>query len=219
MSIYKKLARIQRKLMGVEMSKSGYNGFKKFHYYELEDILPHIFQACFEEELTLFFSFTEDQAVLHIKSWEKEGTVGTRDEVSIRAPFPEITPNKGDNKIQTAGAYMTYLKRYLLMNTFLITEKDVIDAANNKCDCSCNDKPVAKKSKKAPSKKGAKAKADKSVEKPEKLKNAINLAKNNGGITADNVCYQADMLLKKGVVSKDQSEDIKAYVHEHGVEV
>lgn len=203
MSTYEKIARIQKKLMGVEMPKSGYNNFKKFHYYELEDILPHIFQACFDEELTIFFSFTEDQAVLHIKSWEKEGDVGTRDEVSIRAPFPEITPNKGDNKIQTTGSYMTYLKRYLLMNTFLITEKDVVDAAGSKCNC--NDKPA---------KKTAKSKATKAAAEPKRitngLKRAANLCKKfNGVITEDGLIEKlSELRTKKLITKEDEAEAI-----------
>lgn len=216
MSIYKKLARIQRKLMGMEISKSGWNSHRKYHYYDLDDILPPIFEACFEEELTLMFNFTEDAAVLHLKSWNAKGDVSIRDELSVRVPFPELMPKKGMDHIQVEGSYVTYLKRYLLINLFLIMENDVIDSGADNCDCECDckEKPV----KKAKSKESKVAKKQ-AGEKPEKLKNAINLAKNNGGLTADNVCYQADMLLKKGVVSKDQSEAIKTYVHEHGVEV
>lgn len=219
MNIYAKLARIQKKIMGMKIPKSGWNPHRNFHYHELEDLLPPIFEACFEEELTLMFNFTEDAAVLHLKSWNAKSEVAPLDEIRVRAPFPEVVPNKGSNYIQTEGAYITYLKRYLLTNLFLIIEDDLIDSSDEcECEeCDCKEKP-AEKPKKAPVKKEAKAKS-KSGKKPEKLKNAINLAKNNGGVTADNVCYQADMLLKKGVVSKDQSEAIKTYVHEHGVEV
>lgn len=220
MSIYKKLARVQMELMDMEIPKSGWNNFRKYHYYELDDLLPRIFKACFKEQITVYFTFNNDEGVLHLKSWEKEGQVGTRDELSVRVPFPELNKGNNNDAIQDIGKSITYLKRYLLMNTFLITEYDEVDSSSKcECECDCHDKSVSKTSKKAPVKKGAKAKADQSCEKPEKLKNAVNLAKNNGGVTADNVCYQADMLLKKGVVSKEQSEAIKAYVHEHGVEV
>lgn len=223
MNIYAKLASIQKKIMSMKIPKSGYNKHRDFHYHELEDLLPPIFEACFEEELTLMFNFTEDAAVLHLKSWNANTEVAPLDEIRVRAPFPEVVPNKGTSIIQTEGAYITYLKRYLLTNLFLIIENDIIDSSGEcECEeCDCKEKTSANKSKKASVKKGAKkSKAkSKSGEKPDKLKNAINLAKNNGGVTADNVCYQADMLLKKGVVSKDQSEAIKTYVHEHGVEV
>ncbi len=220
MSIYKKLARVQMELMDMEIPKSGWNNFRKYHYYELDDLLPRIFKACFKEQITVYFTFNNDEGVLHLKSWEKEGQVGTRDELSVRVPFPELNKGNNNDVIQDIGKSITYLKRYLLMNTFLITEYDEIDSSGEcECECVCKEKTSAK-SKNAPVKKGAKDKVKfKSVEKPEKLKNAINLAKNNGGVTADNVCYQADMLLKKGVVSKDQSEAIKTYVHERGVEV
>lgn len=222
MSIPEKLARIQKNLMMKKIPKTGWNHFQKFHYHELEDLIPPIFEACYDEEVTLFFTFTHDEGILHLKSWKKEGEIGTRDELSVRVPIPSIIPDEENNtkNIQDIGKSITYLKRYLLINTFLILEKDLVDAGS-KCNCNCKEKP-AEKPKKAPVKKGkaAKKQAAKSAgEEPEKLKNALHLAKRNGGITADNVCYQADMLLKKGVVSKDQSEAIKNYVHEHGVEV
>ena len=34
------------------------------------------------------------------------------------------------NIMQSEGAYITYLKRYLLLNTFDLMEKEVIDASN-----------------------------------------------------------------------------------------
>ncbi len=208
---YEKIARIQKELMSVNLPKSGYNGFKKFHYHELEDILPSIFQACFKEELTLYFSFTEDQAVLHIKSWKKEGAVGTRDEVSIRAPFPEITPNKGDNKIQTAGAYMTYLKRYLLLNTFLITEKDVIDAAGSNCDCNCNDKSAAKKSKNAPAK---------GLDIPKPIRNASNLCKRAyGNVTQEGLIEKLSELRSKGLIDNKENTDLVDFIKKYSTAV
>ena len=48
MNVYAKLARIQKRLMGMEIPKSGRNKFQKYNYYELEDLLPPIFEACFE---------------------------------------------------------------------------------------------------------------------------------------------------------------------------
>ena len=49
--------------------------------------------------------------------------------VSTRVPMPEVRElNGGMNIMQSEGAYITYLKRYLLTNMFLIMEKDVVDS-------------------------------------------------------------------------------------------
>lgn len=126
MSIYEKLARIQEEVMNTSFSKSGKNKFQKYDYFELEDLLQKIIPLTIKYETTIMFSFTE-HGVLKLKDWNPE-----KGEVSIRVPFPELEAiNRGTNKIQSTGAYITYLKRYLLMNMFLIMEKDVVDSNTN----------------------------------------------------------------------------------------
>jgi hypothetical protein len=125
--IYKKVAEVQCALLSRELPKSGFNKFNKFHYHELEDLLPPIIQECFKRDLMLFFNFTEDAGVLKIKDMNSEGV-----EMNVRVPMPPIAELKTMNLIQSEGAYITYLKRYLLLNTFLITEKDVVDSDGGK---------------------------------------------------------------------------------------
>lgn len=126
MSIYEKLARIQEEVMNTSFSKSGENKFQKYDYFELEDLLQKIIPLTIKYETTIMFSFTE-HGVLKLKDWNPE-----KGEVSIRVPFPELEAiNRGTNKIQSTGAYITYLKRYLLMNMFLIIEKDIVDSNTN----------------------------------------------------------------------------------------
>lgn len=123
MSIYEKLARIQEEVLNTSFSKSGENKFQKYDYFELEDLLQKIIPLTIKYETTIMFSFTE-HGVLKLKDWNPE-----KGEVSIRVPFPELEAiNRGTNKIQSTGAYITYLKRYLLMNMFLIMEKDIVDS-------------------------------------------------------------------------------------------
>ena len=108
----------------MELPKSGYNKFNKFHYHELEDILPAIFQECYAQELFLEFSFTNELAQLKIRNWNEPG-----DSLITSVPMPEIVPlNKGMNVMQSEGSYITYTKRYLLTSIFHIMEKDVIDS-------------------------------------------------------------------------------------------
>ena len=126
MTIYQKIAGIQKNLLHKELPKSGYNKFGKFKYYELEDILPAIFSECYEQELFIEFSFTNELAQLKIRNWNEPG-----ESVITSVPMPGIVAlNKGMNVMQSEGSYITYLKRYLLVNLFLIVEKDVVDSEN-----------------------------------------------------------------------------------------
>lgn len=122
--IHQKIARIQKNLMAMKLPKSGENKFANFKYYELEDILPAIFKECYNQELFLEFSFSLDEAQLKVRNWNEPG-----ESVITSVPMPEIVPlNRGMNIMQFEGSYITYLKRYLLTNLFLIMEKDVVDA-------------------------------------------------------------------------------------------
>ena len=122
--IHQKIARIQKNLMAMKLPKSGENKFANFKYYELEDILPAIFKECYNQELFLEFSFSLDEAQLKVRNWNEPG-----ESVITSVPMPEIVPlNRGMNIMQSEGSYITYLKRYLLTNLFLIMKKDVVDA-------------------------------------------------------------------------------------------
>lgn len=122
--IHQKIARIQKNLMAMKLPKSGENKFANFKYYELEDILPAIFKECYNQELFLEFSFSLEEAQLKVRNWNEPG-----ESVITSVPMPEIVPlNRGMNIMQSEGSYITYLKRYLLTNLFLIMEKDEVDA-------------------------------------------------------------------------------------------
>lgn len=124
MTIYQKIAGIQKNLLQKELPKSGYNKFGNFKYHELEDILPTIFRECYNQELFIEFSFTNELAQLKVRNWNEPG-----ESVITSVPMPEIVPlNRGMNIMQSEGSYITYLKRYLLINMFLIVEKDVVDS-------------------------------------------------------------------------------------------
>lgn len=128
MSIHEKLANVHMTLMGMKIPKTGYNGHKKFRYYELEDIMPHIIRECYNQGLTVEFTYCEDVAILKIVDWEKP-----KEYIPYRVRIPDIvTPDKNPNNqiIQTLGANISYLQRYLLKLAFpCLTDKDVIDNA------------------------------------------------------------------------------------------
>lgn len=123
MCILKKIALVQRNLMSMDIPKSGYNKFAGFNYHELEDLLPPITRECFDQELILHFNFTEAKAILKVMNWNDPN-----DFVSYTVPMPPITAmNKKMNIMQSEGSYITYLKKYLLVNAFLIMEKSSVE--------------------------------------------------------------------------------------------
>lgn len=127
MSVHRRLAEVHMKLMSMKITKSGYNGHKKFHYYELEDIIPPVTTECYNQKLALEFAFADDVAVLKIVDWDNP-----KEYIPFRVKIPEIiTPEKNPNNqiIQTLGANISYLQRYLLKLAFpCLSDKDVIDS-------------------------------------------------------------------------------------------
>ena len=135
-NIYKKLGNVQKNLLKRNIPKSGKNKFGGFEYYELQDLLPVIIEECSKEGLSFIFSFTEEKALLHIYDVDNENW-----EITNCVIVPELKElNRGMNIIQSYGSYITYLKRYLLINTFLIGENSFIDS-----DASVENKPPTHK--------------------------------------------------------------------------
>lgn len=125
--VLKKVAEIQYDLLTHKFTKSGYNKFNKFNYFELDDLLPPILEKCKEKELLLHFDFTKEDATLILSEYDGSANFKT----SI--PMPEIVAiNSGTSLIQSLGGYNTYLKRYLLLNTFMICEDELIDSTPSK---------------------------------------------------------------------------------------
>lgn len=157
MTIFKKIADVQMELQKVEFTKSGHNKFGNFKYFELDDIMPCIQTKCYEQGLMMQFIFNEKKATLMIVDVENG------DRFCNEIPMPEVKElNKKMNVVQSLGAYITYLKRYLLLNTFCICEKSVIDSdAMSSID---NQKKIQQK-KNVPERKVAKKVATKNASK------------------------------------------------------
>ena len=136
MSIFKKIADVQMELQKVEFTKSGHNKFGNFKYFELDDIMPCIQSKCYDHDLMMQFLFDDKKATLMIVD------VTNGDRFCNEIPMPEIRElNKKMNVVQSLGAYITYLKRYLLLNTFCICEKSVIDS--DAMSSMANQKPAS----------------------------------------------------------------------------
>ena len=110
-TIYCKISLIQQKLLKEQFkTKKGFHG----EYIPLKEMLPQILKECSEQELTMYFTSTSDHMILKLMSFDG------KEEFSARVRLPELTSDE-----KKEGARITYLKRYLLMNTFMIIEDSV----------------------------------------------------------------------------------------------
>ena len=128
MNIYQKLTYIQTDLLEIPIPKNGKNPFGNFKYYELEDLLPPILKLCKKYGCTLFFNFPIsngecEKGILNLINWENKD-----DCIRVQVPFPKIEKLPKMNYAQVSGTYQTYMKRYLILNTFDIVEKEIIDS-------------------------------------------------------------------------------------------
>ena len=99
----KKLQKVQLDLMQMEISKISY-----------DVLLPLIFKKCYENNLTFWFNFLEDAAVLNLRDVEHENY-----ELNIRHHYANA-PLSQEN--------IDAIKLNLLVNAFLVTTaKEVID--------------------------------------------------------------------------------------------
>lgn len=132
MSIYEKLGKIQLELLEMPIKKSGKNKFSGFEYHELEDLLPPIILLLNKYGMMHYFNFPFDTVAMTQKAQLiLKNLTNTHEEIVFDVPFPELESlNKGMNLMQSEGSYITYLKRYLLVNAFGIVEKEIIDATS-----------------------------------------------------------------------------------------
>lgn len=123
-NIYMKIAEINHKLNCTELKKSGFNKFGNFAYYELEDLLPTIEESCYENGLLMQFQFDNSKAVIRFINTDNPKETYSN---SIPLQSRELPDLPKMNEFQVYGSMMTYYKRYLLLNTFNISERSIID--------------------------------------------------------------------------------------------
>ncbi len=121
MNLLEKIAKARIKLGESDLKKTGYNPHAKFNYFQLDDFLPTARRICEELRFLPIESFEEGKAIMTVRDFDSDD--------SIVFECPAEKPNiPGANVTQTIGGMVTYLRRYLWMMLFEITEKDEFDA-------------------------------------------------------------------------------------------
>ena len=122
MTIHKKLAAIKKELSETKIPKSGHNKHLNFKYHELADFLGVITRLNAEHGINEMISVDNDLAVLTLYDGDNDSSV------SVSVPFVMADMQPKNDSIQKLGATLTYLRRYLYLQAYAITEHDAIDA-------------------------------------------------------------------------------------------
>jgi hypothetical protein len=126
MNIYEKLQECRVQLKNKDLKQTGQNKFSNYTYFELGDFLPHAMDIMKAVKLTSVFGFASDKATLTIIDVEKPEETITFESPSL------ITEMKGSNPIQNIGASQTYMRRYLYMMAFELSEFDMVNPIDPK---------------------------------------------------------------------------------------
>ena len=125
MKVYKKLIDARNLLQATELSKSGFNKFAGYKYFELGDFLPSV-QAIFKDVgLVDVISFSAEMATMTIFDVEDGSSI------VFTSPMGSASL-KGCHEVQNIGAVETYQRRYLYTTAMAIVESDALDATTVK---------------------------------------------------------------------------------------
>lgn len=124
MEIYKKLNKVKEDLRKAQIKPSGKNKFAGYTYLELQDFLPIVQDSLQRNLLFSRIALTEKEMTLYIH--DIADTEKTIVEYSVPLERAEM---RGLHPVQNLGATITYLKRYLYMLAFDISEHDALDSS------------------------------------------------------------------------------------------
>lgn len=119
-TFYSRLADMKADIFMHGLTQTGVNKHSGFTYFQLEDIEPTLATLGQKHGIYHYCSFPMEQAELHVVD------CATGHEIVTYCGYDEAQL-KGCQPIQAAGAVQTYIRRYLLLSFFGITEKDVLD--------------------------------------------------------------------------------------------
>jgi len=116
-----KIQRVKNVLLNSKISKTGYNNYTKYSYFELQDITPVIIPALLEEKLASKFYMNDERIYLQIIDTE----TGAWDQVSTKLKvYPRHDSPKGDLTylMKDEQAAQTYARRTLWLLMLDIVE-------------------------------------------------------------------------------------------------
>lgn len=126
MNIYQKLQKCRVDLQNKKLTKSGFNKFSNYDYFELSDFLPEINRMFNDIGLCSMVVFSSEAAELMIIDSDKPD-----DLITFCSPM-STAHLTACHEVQNLGAVETYLRRYLYMTALEIVEGDILDKTHDK---------------------------------------------------------------------------------------
>ena len=123
MNIYQKINQVRQELLQqrIKADKKGFN----YNYIDLPQIEGPITEACGKVGLLNIFRFPEGRAELEIVDIDAtERLFAITIPVSVEASMVKISDKQ---PIQNVGGMMTYMRRYLYMTAYAISEHDAVE--------------------------------------------------------------------------------------------
>jgi len=129
LNIYAKLQNAREEINQKNIPKSGWSDFGDYAYHELSDFMPFVVKACKNNRITPIFEFNEgvdgegkktEIAKLTLYDWDSEKNIRTNSPV-------EGFGNKKMKPIQELGSRHTFMRRYLYMNMFEISDRSIVE--------------------------------------------------------------------------------------------
>jgi|LGOV01.1.fsa_nt_gb hypothetical protein len=126
MNLNQSIIKIRVDLQNSTIKKSGKNKHAGFSYYELSDFLPKLNELMLENDINDIVSINNELASITLVKGEERETYSIPF-IMFETPLAN-SGKKMMQDIQYLGALNTYLKRYLYLNAFGITDGEVIDS-------------------------------------------------------------------------------------------
>lgn len=124
MNLWQKIQKVKCELQEKPLKKSGYQKFKNgggFHFFELGDFLPVLTSLLEKNNLCDKITFEGEEIVLTIINCENPEE---KEEYRSKVVYSN-SPNR--EEIQNLGATHTFLRRYMYVLAFNVSENDIVD--------------------------------------------------------------------------------------------
>lgn len=126
MSLMEKMTQARLDLQRMNIKKTGWNEYSKYHYFQLADVLPIINELADKYRFFAWISYGIETASMTITDLDSPSST-----LEIVSPMSTASL-KASHEVQNLGAVQTYLRRYFYMTAFEIVEFDEIDATYDK---------------------------------------------------------------------------------------
>lgn len=116
-----KLQQMRVDLISRDIEMTGDNKYSNYKYFQLSDFLPELQKIMLEHSVTAINEIDKETANLTLINLDD-----FEDRITFSLPLAEASV-KGASGIQQVGAQSTYMRRYLYMIAFEISEADIED--------------------------------------------------------------------------------------------